>query len=784
MESGVAITNLDDPFLKMDESVKKEFGGEEAVRIILKFPKGINSEADVLLIKDFCQNLKDKLDDMTISCLSELFAYSTTDDEVADPWFTDTKSKLFFENGSFSISKWKREAIRFSGVIPSFVAKRNFEHVTFVLYPQRGHDEIKTARRIAEVLEERIIPSWEWFLKKDIVPANPNVEVAGWIIGRMLIDAALNYDVLTKIGLFGIGGSFLLFFAFVGSLRQALIASLLIGTSIIWVRGEIGLSSLLSSTFPSLLGSWELKERVYVLLAYAGCIVQGNSFLLHAFDSFNDCRSKWQTSAGAWAYGIRRIVSPVGSTAAITFVGFLTLYSFEVGTIQELGIISAMAVVNLVVLSMVFAPAAEMLWGGIKTNVRAKRFKLIDSYYKLILGWVRSIHGMFPVRYRASTMLSVLLGVMFVAFSMFNGGMLTIGSKPVDFVQGTAIDRSETYLNKEGREGFDVIEVFVKQSKGEERPSVYNPELLREVLGIEEKFRDMNGVREVMSVADFVSHISREKLGQSIPADSGKLQRIFVNQIGNISGEIQDQLFTDVGIRITLFTDANSSRGIREVCEGIVSISEQFPKLDVKPFGNLCLYQRVDRYITLGKPLNAFWSQLTVIIMGAMWVWYKISRNTNYKSGRVRLNIFTISIKTGLVLSVPFLFAGSMILIVMMLFDVPLDISTSAIGVLAIAAALDFSIHAIDEYLEWKLSGYTHQDSMLHMFERKGRVILADAHVNKLCFVVLITSSFVPVVHLGWMMVVTLLFAAIGTLIIMSPMLGWSTGSVKWSIEA
>ena len=127
-----------------------------------------------------------------------------------------------------------------------------------------------------------------------------------------------------------------------------------------------------------------------------------------------------------------------------------------------------------------------------------------------------------------------------------------------------------------------------------------------------------------------------------------------------------------------------------------------------------------------------------------------------------------------IVISLPFLFASAMILIVMILLGVPLDISTAIIGAMAINVASDFSIYIVHSYTERIFAGSNHDQAISFAMREKGGIVLADMVLNSICFLPLMISSFVPVARLGWMMATMLVFAAIGSLIIMPPLLRYA----------
>ncbi len=277
-----AILKKDDPYRQMDKYVKSVFAGQEGVMFILRFPGRIKNEKDLKSIEEFHQEISDAFPNRGIHSLANVSNYRDINNTLYSDKYTDTISIVFRRNNRFNFDIWKNQVKSDPGVL-GILINQDFTHAAFILYLEKGYDEIEVFREVVQFSEKREISELEWFIKSEITPKNPNLLISGWVVGRGLIDGALNADILKMLTL-GIFFSVLLFYFSTGSLSQSMISAFfVILLSIFWTRGEIGIFNFLG---------FEIRERVYVILAYTNCIVQGISFSLHMFSSYNPFSGK------------------------------------------------------------------------------------------------------------------------------------------------------------------------------------------------------------------------------------------------------------------------------------------------------------------------------------------------------------------------------------------------------------------------------------------------------------------------------------------------------------
>ncbi len=698
-----AILDTENPYYKMDRYVRGISKMHEPIRIVLKLSRGNGSGE----IKVLHQKLSKELPELGL--LSE-------------------------ENFPCHGSQSCKESFRF--------AHQGEEYSTFLLYPSVEMEETTAFRKVTSFLEEREVAEWEWFLKSDIHPANKNVLVGGWIIGRGVIDGALNADVIKTITI-GLALTTILLFLGTGSLGEALLASLgVVFLSIIWVRGEIGLLDHFG---------FDVRERVYVLLVYTNCIVQGVSFTLHLLMSKGGKTRDWREVA-------KKVLPLIAITTIISFFGFITLYSFQVLAIRELGILSALGVLNLFALAIVLLPALLSLFG---LESKERRATVLWSFYGKI---ARGCHGALSFvrpEFQGVIATIVVFSAIITAGILFTNGSVVVESRPLEYIKGTIIEKTAD-LTRDAKVGFDSLEVLVEMKNGE---NVYDPALLKEGLALVNRLGKLEGVNRVFSVLPLVKVLSFLKEG-----DAEGIKEILNDDVGKLD-VIRDQLFSKTGYRVSVVFGARTSSEMRKAREMVEQIASDYPALKVSLFGTVAMYPSVDEYIVVGKPLNVITSESLVIILCVAWVfWLNRSLGGNRKVS---------PLVTSVAMTVPFLFSSSVIVVVMAWTKVPLDVVTAAIGAIALNASVDFSIY-FEETFQREISyGSTYEKALKNALEKEGPVIIADAVLNIVCFLPLVFSSFVPVARLGWMMALMLSVACIATLLLMPPLLRFGTKPLR-----
>ncbi len=723
------------------------FQGQEFIPFILKFEQGINDRADLERIKDLTDRIKNEFGGSVLS-LSEVPDYRDTGEEILNTPHIPEQIPA-----DFDIEAWKRRVSR-DPMVYGLLVGRDFDWAAVARYLPPDYDEIGEFRATVAFLEQREIPEWEWLYKSDI-ETTPDLGVGGGVIMRGLLDQGLNVDTFKLITI-GVLLAMPLFIWSLGSFREALIGVtgvVLLG--LLWTRGSIGLMDALG---------FEIRERVYTLLAYTNCIVQGVSFVLHKFESFHesyegdDLQSHWARS--------RTNDHLIGATALIAIFGFATLYTFEVLSIRELGVLSAFAVAYQLVLILLLVPALHSVVSQGKAYRPPRSGSRGAEIFASILDWIAERLTALvtwgspgPTAWCAAI---VTIGVVTLAgLLVWPGGMLVVKTAPFEFIRGTLVARTGDFLNEPGRSGRDLLQFLAEPAEGSD---IYDPAFLAAVHRYQERLRADTAIREVASIVNQVERVSEESFGHTLPETRQEARAAFSLVESDLDTAVARQLFYPGGVRLTTYFHSLDSRHTAGVLDAMLAMAgADFPELKISTFGKSAKYPQLDDYVAVGKPVNMLMSEWVVVFF--CWVGVAIN-NRRKTAGRPYLRSFS----GGVVMSVPFFFASGLMTLLMIFTGIPLDIATAAITPLAINASIDFSIYYADAYQHGLAESGEHAAAVRYAMHHKGRVVLEDMLLNAVCFLPLMTSRFVPIQETGWMMAVMLVACAFGTLVLM-PML-------------
>lgn len=798
-----ALLDSTNPYYQMDRKVKT-FEAEglktgDAVSFVIRFDNGFSS-ASVARIKEVTDRVKQAFPEYGILSLSIAAAYHDTGSTLsAKPYITPELLQEIQTTPKWNLAAWKRAVANDPGVYGLLIG-RKFDYAVVTLLLPTGYDEIALFRRVASFLEQRDIPSWEWCLKTDITPGEQFHDIlpAGWVMARGLTDAALFSDNM-KLSSLGLTMVTIAFYLSLMSVRQALMAALTVLFSFVWVRGSLGLLQWCGL---------QLYERVYFLIVYSSLLVSGISFTERKFNAWNEAREVApELSRAALWKRTGAVNEMILLVAFISILNFSTLYQIQVRGILEVGIFSAIGIAVLVILTLWFLPALHILVGSDQLQTSD------SSPSRLALAWNRFLKGVvnrcciyldnnfsrphgpkigqaqgtdpatsYPApfiwqpkarRYTLLTFMLLLSAVVVIGSDYFphkkvEPSMLGVKTTPMEFIRDTIVFRANDYLNAEGHYGFDRLNFVVlpKKSDFPDEP-IADPAFLAAVNRLEQRVNTLADVREVNSVVDTIKVVARESYHEPLPATTQQAHDILQTIEWDLGTQIKEQLWFNRGL--VLFTSAGMENSNRTggLNNRIMELARrEFPELEVLAFGKLALYPQVDRYISTGKPINVLTSQWIVVLICTVWIMFRTRRLTG---GHLALSGW----RTGLVLSMPFIFAIAAIALVMVVLRVPLDQSTACITALAVNAAIDFGLYLTADYQTALGYGADRRAALHYSLAGRGKIIVVDIVLNAICFLPLVTSTFVPVARLGWMMVIMMLACGFGSLVILPALLPW-----------
>lgn len=753
------ILREDDPFRVMDKYVKDKvaegFEGREIIPFVIHTGPHFGADAEKIL---HVTRAAQQAFGETVLSLATTPAYRDTGEALLDEPYVTTRTTGF---STLQTTEWRQRIAQDVSVF-GHLAGRDFSWAAVVRYLPPGYDEIQEFRRTTEFVEGRTIPWWEWLWKKDIQPTDAWLGVSGWTMGRGLIDQGLNVDILTLV-LLGVALTFPIFRLSLGSCRAAVLGvGVMIIGGFVWTRGAMGL--------------FGVPERVYSLLAYASVIVQGASFALHKFSALAESGAE-ERKAG-WLQA-RSVDSLIATTAGISAFGFATLWSFGLKPIRELGVAATMGVSCLLLLAVFVLPAFDLLVSaraarGVRAQNPALPHQEKHAYLSIFLSGVkqagiallehwtrRGRDGALWLAVGLRPLFVVTgIGVAFViAAVLFVQGEIPSYTRALEFIRGTQVEREAQFLNQPGNVGFEFLDLLVEPVQ---RTGVTDPHFLARAWEFQSALKTIAGSRESTSILGTLQQISRESFKKPLPETEEEVTAAFFLLENRLAPAVQRQLYFPNGVRISVSYGTDDSVELGRFRDATLALAHRsFSDLKVSAFNKVPLYPQVDKYVREGKVSNIFLSQIGIAVVCAMILWRR-----NRRLCEVRL----APVLGGIVMSLPLFFATAVMGLTMWFFRIPLDMATAPIGALAINAATDFSLYLALIYQQ-TLEKSAPREALLHALTTEGKVILADCVLNTCCFLPLVSSHFLPVRQLGWMMGLMLISCAVGSLLFMAALL-------------
>ncbi len=808
---------LDDAVLEKDDVVNQ--GGEvvdslrsqglapgDAAIFCLPFLyKGEAMRKDLTYLQDFTQKLEKAFPRYKVFSLANMPRFRDVENSYLDTR-SYVNSKVLED---FNPSKWKKEVRKDPKVSGVFISP-DFSSANVVLTLPRGYDEMKVGREIMEFLMDKNFSWYEWYLVDDIklapeflrsqdkeIPSTLQVDQsqhklengriksvlpAGWTIGRVLMTGAF-YSSLIWI----LSGSIILaafvFWVSFGNLRQTVIALVCLLLVLIWTRGSVGFLQVIDF---SIQGK-KLYETVYFILVFSSLIVSGISFVERMFDAYNETRKRHfdLSRAQVWKLtkvkDIELIDEKIIVTGLVAIFSFATLYQIEIRQILEVGFFSALGLIFLLLFTFYLVPAIHILVGG---EYSRKESSFPDRWWK-ILDWLvkKSFQLVIPKKFikeefkkkglQATGVVLILFFLMSFLVTSDHVGLkkgfnfIEIKTEAMEFIKNTLVYEASEEIDKTGNYGFDRFLFVVRSEEDKDAPSVYQPDFLRKIENFQKsitKDSQLEGkIRYIYSVLDILKILARENYDHYLPQTVQEAKdslRLVRSEIG-IAG--QKQLWSREAMIVQVSVSSTNSNIEKFVLDRVLEISKDFPDLKVNAFGKLAIYSQADKYLRERKPVNAgmqiFW------ISGFCFTWIAW-RNRRFRLSKGE-NFYLSSFGAGLAIGLPFIFASSMIVFIMMAARIPLNQVTACMTALTVNAAIDFSLYVVADYQAALIKWGSYAEAVKYAILTRGRVVVIDVAINTACFAPLMLSPFSPISDLGWIMMTMLVFCGFGAIVLL-----------------
>ncbi len=438
---------------------------------------------------------------------------------------------------------------------------------------------------------------------------------------------------------------------------------------------------------------------------------------------------------------------PVIMTSVTTAVGFISLLTSQVYPVKYFGVFTAFGVMMAMVFSLVFLPAAIMIFGLPKPKpVDHEEDKEGHSHSKLANNFASWIIK--------NKYVSIIGSALIVVASLIGMQEIWINSSFLDkFEKDSEIVQTDKFIN-EHFGGTSTLNLIL-DAKGR-KDAFKEPKVLKLV---DKMQKDVDGKLEVVgntfSLADYINRMNKvmnadKEEYNCIPDNQDMIAQYLL--LYEMSGDpenlnkVVDYDYEKANITFQLKED--NSKAMNAALAIIKTYEDDFKKLGITM-----------NYAGSGYKGLVF---TDLILEGQIW-----SLILSLIMIVVLISVMFRNIKIGFIASVPIILTALISFGIMGYLNIPLNTTTALLSSIAVGIGIDYAVHFLEQYRHnAEHSGdkmATAQKTMAH----SGRAIIYNAIVVIAGFLVLLFSVFPPNRELGALVSLNMFTSFVGTLTIM-----------------
>lgn len=458
---------------------------------------------------------------------------------------------------------------------------------------------------------------------------------------------------------------------------------------------------------------------------------------------------------------------PVIFTSLTDMAGFGSLAISSIASIRDFGIFTSVGVLAALIFSLTFIPAVLKL-------MKAPKGRGFIEAEGPITRWMERI-GMLAVRYRRSVVIGTI-GVALLAILTLPD--IKVGSRMVGYFQeDSEIYRASQMINSKFG-GTEVLNVVVDTKTPD---GLKDPEILGKIAALQDTLEKNVLVGYTTSLADYVRRINlvmheNDPAYNRIPSETERVVQsdweeidgrevelsrevevsgrdliaqyllLYENAGGDDVEKLADYDYSKANIVAQIRTDHTPHlRQIREIARDFAR-QEFADEAEVTFAGcsNLCI---VGDDLIIPSQLKSLGLALVAVLF-------------------LLILIFG-SLRRGLQGILPLALTVLIVFALLSSFGIYLDAITALVASIVLGIGIDYSVHFLSRYGALRRDGHTVEEAVQGTMHACGRAITFNSVAVAMGFLVLLLSSFWPVMHIGWMVAATMILAAVFTLILL-----------------
>ncbi|HUU03377.1 MAG TPA: MMPL family transporter [Myxococcota bacterium] len=431
------------------------------------------------------------------------------------------------------------------------------------------------------------------------------------------------------------------------------------------------------------------------------------------------------------------LLSPVVVTGVTTIAGLLCLLSHIVTPAKQLGILSAAGVAFALLASLTFIPAVL----AVLPRARPVLGTSTSGAKKHILERMLASMAALVIR-RPKTLL--VMGVVISAAVGVGIDFLVVDTNPINYYDKDAPVAVSAALVDKNFGGSGVVSIVA-------RGNVKDPKLLTELDDFEKKLGALPEVGQTSSVAKVVRKMNRvlntdDPRPDRIPDSADAVAQYFL--LYSMSGDPEDfERMVDFNYQhaqLTARINTLSTEAVKRVMKFIHADIKKRPK---------GMFPLVGGFVDLLSEL------VDAIIQGQV-----TSLSLSLLLVSLLVMLLFRSVVAGLLAVIPLTLSMLLLFGLMGYLGIELNIATAMLSSIMIGVGVDYTIHFLWRYRVERRAGREPAEAVRITLTTTGRGIVFNALSVMVGFVVVLSSSFMPVKFFGFLVIVSIGTCLLGAL--------------------
>jgi hypothetical protein len=567
------------------------------------------------------------------------------------------------------------------------------------------------------------------------------------LLGAYMID-----DITRLMPIAFIVVAFFLYISF-RTINGVLLPLINVGIAVIWTIGCMSLFKVALS-LPC--------TSIPVIL-----IAVGSAYAIHVIHDYYDEVKHGLVKEEAFLSCFNKIGIAVIMAGLTTVAGFGTLATSDVLPLKDFGIFVAFGTFASLVLSLTFVPAMLYLTKLPEQNSSPAQEKKKKGTVEAFTQAFRKAEVSITMRNRKAT---VIGAIVLVIIGIIGASKVYVDDDGIAyFREGTELRNDDAVLTK----FFGGTHLYSVIITGLEDDSIKEPVILKSMEALQKHIQEkFSFIGKTMSLADYIKKMNmamheNQKEFYTIPDPDNPESRDLVAQyllLYSMSGDPDD--FDDVvdydykKARLVILAKDGSTIQTQRVVDEIYAFTKaSFPEdYEVRVTGSAYMPLVMDTHVVRGQTRS--------IVASLIAVWLLTSIIFRSFAG----GFFTI-IPLSLAVLVNFAIMGFL--------KIPLEIGTSIVSNAAIGIGVDYSIHFLTRFRHEMLTRklpHTNEGYFKAAFATattSGQAILYNAIAVAAGFLVMIFSTFIPLVRLGGLVACIMFTTSAGSVILLPVLLSF-----------